>query len=995
MNLYGFVEGNADFTNVRDYLQNSLTADDAGLGLKCAVVSEIDNTPPVAAWTADPEVLTYEAGAFSGGEIGDSASFYGQWVKHPTPGNVTFTVTAQDKESGIDKIVALTYHELSTETYTDDDGNEQTREIKIEHDIVVTPDSKTGIWSWDGSQNPVIMQVDDGNGKTINQTTYLPLVITYYDSPESDTVDVEANDDGDQISGNISVGDKKAVKTLVYTFTDSLDLTGKNGIYAGMFVNSLGGSTAVSIGFGRESESKSGISTEGIIYKMPIEEGVDYQLVYTDKKGNELTDMATAYYNSATAEIKILERGETRGLYVSNNSRAVKKELNIYQPQFTVSLRDKFGYTKDVTAQLEKTDTKPGEIEYSLYKDGEIDTPLDDGKTNRPIEIRIAFSDYESGIQSFTLSGTDTITLEPMDGSDDETGGETTTDYGTEYECYGTISGNGTYNIVLYDKAGNKTVETFSISNVNTEFPTATSVTFNSPGQADVTAAYNKSRSYYLSVKNEETEQAEIPYYTSRPVTAALSFSKNNVRITSVKPTTTSLTEADYIVNYSTSEITFLKSGTLDVAFSDDYGNTSTGNLIGVDNIDQTPPEIVPAAGYPKNNGNSVDVIFELDPKQANVRGGTRKAADILVAYGGLVKPLADDSGEPTVFTFTEDRSYTLKVYDRNEPLASYYTLTVEIDKSASKITLLEWWYGDTETAKKTVTPSEGALGYRVATDLYDRAGEDVTVRITTDAETRLSGAGGDESTMHTRVWDENGLFSFDTEKKNGQITSYGVDIRVIDKTPPVIDLGDTYELIYCELDYMNNGILDLGPLKTALKAAIGSDSYTAYDEFDGARTVLTDKVIMSFADSAGNTLNLDLFLDYLSSKDFDSSKPYTVTYTVSDAVGNKATAYRTVKLVGRNDTLVLVNGTLPDSTGKVHMSGSSAALELVNFSGTAYVKYQKGLKTMGQMKTIGEILSKNERGEYVKEGLSEGWHTFYIQTDKREYFTIGVYTAN
>ena len=46
-------------------------------------------------------------------------------------------------------------------------------------------------------------------------------------------------------------------------------------------------------------------------------------------------------------------------------------------------------------------------------------------------------------------------------------------------------------------------------------------------------------------------------------------------------------------------------------------------------------------------------------------------------------------------------------------------------------------------------------------------------------------------------------------------------------------------------------------------------------------------------------------------------------------------------------------------------------------------------------LKKDGMVVSKNENGDFEVSDLSEGWYTFYVQTDKRDYFTLCVYLSN
>ena len=158
--------------------------------------------------------------------------------------------------------------------------------------------------------------------------------------------------------------------------------------------------------------------------------------------------------------------------------------------------------------------------------------------------------------------------------------------------------------------------------------------------------------------------------------------------------------------------------------------------------------------------------------------------------------------------------------------------------------------------------------------------------------------------------------------------------------------------------------------------------AYKAYDTFNGKTENLTEKVKVDYGTFNPNDLSLNKF---------DSSKPYTITYTVSDSAHNETTA-RTIRLVGKYDTVALINGNLPDFAGRSEVIGKDIKLSLANFSGTAYVRYQNGVRTMGQMKKEGTMINKNANGEFE---VKDGWYTFFVQTDKRDYFTLCVYVSN
>ncbi len=882
---------------VKAFNKDADTSNPDEVSEKTIVIGGIDNTAPAVTWSSNPEVYTYE-------DVTQDGYTYKDWVTHPTPGNVEFTLTAQDKESGITEIIVL--------TYMDENGNEEVVKVPLADETV----KEDGYWSWDGSGHRCLIDYDydEETGSSVPIYGTIPVKAEYY---------------GDS--------DMYGVKTLKLTFTDAYRLD-----RAGAFVNSLGGE-----GYAFIARNESGISTYDVIYKMPITEGEDYNLkyYYQNSEGNweEITDIENTYYKNAKAVIEKAGRADERGLYVTNCSGAdgealAEKPLNNYQNSFTFKLKDKYGYTKSVPVLLENFDIEPGELSYALSTTS---------KTNKPVEVTIEVSDAKSGVGTVKLTGG---------------GGETALTKLEDGKYKGEISKNGTYSAALYDKAGNKTVKSFNISNINTALP-----------------------------------EAEVSYstkeLTSRPVTATLSFSKPNVRITTIEPVAP-LTEADYSVNYTTSVITFTKSGTVGVCFEDDYGNSNADNplIVAVGNIDKTPPRLEPVIDN-TTEPSVAAVTFNKVEDLASELSKQRKESEIFVTYGGITKAVADEKGSKNSFVFYQNGNYTFKVHDK-EGMSSYLSITIDgIDLKAPVIKSVSWSYDYDEydgtdwiarNFSETITPKEGSAGYVVASDKYNVTNKDVTVTVTTDDDTRLVGSSDDYGKVKEKNYDQNGLFIFNPEKRNNLTASYGVDIEVIDKAAPTIDLLGTSEMVFYENPEMNTDYD-----RSMLEYVNGGKykAYEAYDIFGGVKTDLTESVkVVDWGGFNPNNLN---------SNKFDSGSPYTITYQVSDKAHNITEAKRTIRLIGMYDTVALVNGKLPDFAGRSEAYGDSVKISLKNFAGTAYARYQKGVKTMGQMKKDGTLVSRNSDGDFEVTGLSEGWYTFYVQTDKRDYFTLCVYLCN
>lgn len=830
---------------------------------------------------------------------------------------------------------------MSPEIYVFDDEGNIIIEKTTPQDVTVyvtMQDAETGLSEIKlGSMHTMIQGPDGEPYFDRKELPALPLV-----DESGNAIDYSANPykwsgESDGIPVTVEYAedaDLKAAKMIKFVFSadcriDEFEVI--NGVGTGSWFM-LGG-------------AEMGMDIHGI-YKMPIEEGEDFTVNYyyeTDSGSWEPMADTLAYCRRAKAVIELSERGTERGLYVRNNGGRLERELDSYDSGFTFEFRDKYGYSAAANVSVENFDTQPGTINYILSETE---------KTNKPITLTVTATDGGSGIGRVDLvSGGNATTLTGKVAVDGKSGTYTAS-----------IDKNGAYSTVFYDKVGNRASANFTVSNLDMDAPKLVGVTLSTP--KDV--------------------------ITSRNVSASLAFSKPNVRITSVEPST-GVTEADYSVSYSSNVITFSKSGSVTVNFVDDSGNTGIGS-VEVVNIDKNPPALAAKA---ESNADMSEVTVTFD-KALTPEGmpidSRRELSDITVSYGGIAMR-ADEAK----FVFYENGIYTFKVYD-DEGLSSYITLELDqtyLDKSEPIIKEIRWSYdyetenGVVSAPTRTVTPNKA--GYRIGTKKIENGiavpdnhvtNRDVTVTVVTDSDTRQVGSNGEYAKENQKIYSGNGLYIFNMEKRNTLTDTFGVDVEIIDKTPPVIELIGGSEMIF----YENSATGETYTADKRDRIETAGTAFKAYDSFGGGVDLSGRVQVIYDANHPFDPTGTNNV--------YDSSAPYTVTYRVYDDAYNMTEVRRTIRLIGMYDTMALINGKLPDSTGTCEVQGDTVSVELKNFSpsGTAYVRCSEGIRTMGQMKTEGTILAKGADGKYTVSGLKSGWYTFYIQTDKRDYFTICTY---
>lgn len=678
------------------------------------------------------------------------------------------------------------------------------------------------------------------------------------------------------------------------------------------------------------------------IDKTEIAEGQHYEVVYyyIDSNDDYVPIEDDGYYKEVIACIELTDEGEwVKQVTVTNNLGSYEKALTSYDDSFTFILKDAAGNTVDVDVSFDRFDLEGPSIEYK---------PFETRKTNQPVGVEIRITDMlseASDLVAYDPYGDELEVYHIEDINDDVTGALTKV-----YEI--TAKESGIYSLTAFDILGNASSYNFVVNNIDTIKPRIT----------------------------QKMATATDP--TTQNVGVKLYYSKTGVVISRVEAADDSQLETgDIIVDYANSYIRFGNNGTVTVWFVDEYGNEGE-DTVTVGNIYRTPPSLS-AVTELSDDKLSVNISFVKNPDE------TRELEDMYIIFGGIIPVETEFDEEGNIvservlnasevkFNLIENGIYTFYAYDG---IGNVQTINVEvmgIDRTAPVITNISWSYvyinneGNEETATYSLTPN-GEYGYSIGEDKYEATNQDITATVTTDTETKFVGSPDKEySTTHSVTYTADGWFNFYLEKPNQLMDSYGLGLYLIDKEAPVIE--NVEDLIFFE--NANAGTPYSEEMLT----------YRAYDVRYGITTDLNAEVEI---DWGGFKYKEDEFKDNV----FDKNKPYTITYTVKDHVGNETVVKRNITLVGLFDTMLRVNGYYPDSSGRIEVLDNTVELTLDNFAGTAYARYTSGIYTMAQMKNRGTVISPEEDGSFTLEGLTEGWYTFYVQTDLMDYFCVNVF---
>lgn len=491
-------------------------------------------------------------------------------------------------------------------------------------------------------------------------------------------------------------------------------------------------------------------------------------------------------------------------------------------------------------------------------------------------------------------------------------------------------------------------------------------------------------------IRNDAPE-GKVVYSTKSPtngnVTATLTF-EDWVDLSKITVTSN---------DFSLSHI-FTENGSWLFSYQYEYeeGKFKTGNAeANIYNIDRTGPVITsvllpqPDAGKKTNT----DVVVHLTSDEDALLTVKDEAGNLLTS--GDVKK----DGEGLSYSFTQNGTILVTAADILGNLSESKTITVDcIDK----------------------TPPVVSLNYRLesgTTAYADTAKTKENVVVTLSAEEQIYIL--NNSSMASRVFTENGSYTFRVSDTAGNVTEITATVDKIDKTKPVLTLQYSTESITNQdvtvtvtadrevIIVNNNGsnILTFtvnGTKLLSLKDKLGnevnklvtvsnidkeapemvteSSGYLYLTKGQALGSKLTDGV--SFIDNVDGAVTAIIQHNI----DISTEGEYTVSYYVQDRLGNAAVYHRAVKVVGISEITAVINENGYQGSYLL-VKGDTAKLDFYGTEGTYGVWYDKGkYKSAHFKKKPNEIINGTLTAD------SAGWYTVYVLDQERKTKLLYIY---
>ncbi len=411
----------------------------------------------------------------------------------------------------------------------------------------------------------------------------------------------------------------------------------------------------------------------------------------------------------------------------------------------------------------------------------------------------------------------------------------------------------------------------------------------------------------------------------------------------------------------------FSTNGTVDVVAS--TAAYRVEKTAAVSNIDAAPPQVQANVAY---TTESALVTFEP-------AGGDDPMSEItLDSFRQLDAGFVGGSAETGT---TLDRIQAVRIRRNglyrlilSDLVGNTQTIDLVIDGLSSalpEVTDVAWQYNASDAV---VTGNKAPVNryVEILEKDYPVTNQDMELTIKTNLPVREVGKkGADYADTFVKTLPGNVTQNFVFEDQRTAATNLLFKTDVIDKGFPVIVFNNGQTLAYFEQNqaaYDKNDLYD----------------FTAGDFKDGAYTAMKkEDVRIDFGSFDPNDL---------SANTFDMKKPYTITYSAVDAAGNETAVARTIRLFGKDDLCVLVDGKLPDGD-TAESFGGQITVSVENYSGQLFASMAAGKYNAAELKRRGVPMTPGPDGKsFVQQVTPRRWYTVLVRTGTMESFTVKIW---
>lgn len=624
----------------------------------------------------------------------------------------------------------------------------------------------------------------------------LSLTVSTTDITNQDVVITANASDEHSITTKYSSGDHNSAyfATAGTVFTDNFTVS-SNGTYSVYAVDVAGNSTVAKVDVSN-------------IYKDKPE--ISFDIATSTKKGSDITVKTDV--SSSIAKTTKWAPGSQSESYFETAGTEFTDSFDITSGgMYTVYAKDAAGNVSTKTLNVSMIDIYAPTIGISMSQ----------SKTNKPIVVTVDITDDDLDVVVNTLGvlNSQNSIMEQIPLSDSTVttkwaSGEQTEDYfvsgGTEFTGSFTVSENGTYTVYAEDAAGNKSVKTFTVNNIDKTAPTLTL-------QQLPTEITNSDVSIVATAVDDGT-------VTTKYSTDLAGASTGTV----------------FSGSFKVSE-----NGTYYVYAVDDAGNGVTASIV-VSNIDKTAPVLSDTTTVSSDNGSATVKMNSSEttavtkwaagdqPLSYFVAGGTEFTGTFTVQHNGVYTVYArDTAGNETVYNVVvsniDETSPVVELTKTpSTATAGDVTVTANVSDSSTYLT----YYSKNATDKdagtlfsNSFTVSQNGTYYVYAVDSANNSmlesiaisnidrdapvlsvstsnkeltNQDVTITasvtdyssVTTKYSTSLTGAA--TGTVFTDSFNAkaNGTYYVYAVDEAGNNVTTSIDVNNIDKTGPSVSLA-------------------------------------------------------------------------------------------------------------------------------------------------------------------------------------------------------------